>query len=170
VKRWGIPLLSALLLAGCGYRPATEAQGQILGNEIEFKQKISAKSPEVEAFVKDGLIENIYTILNKRLGSGGSVVSVKIEETDLTPIDYDRQGYPILYRAKVKILAKIEGVDRKLHTYSADGSYDFSVTSQGVVNHQLELTAFKRAASQAINKLLARIAIDGAKEQGGGEE
>gem|GEM_PF-3073198 len=166
IRVGGILIVGSLFL-GCGYRPAIQYQEKILGDQIDLRQQVSAKNPEMEAFIKDGLIEHVYTTLGKQLGKGESVVGVKIGKTDLIPIDYDQQGYPILYRAEVEIKATIKGIDGKNHRYSATGSYDFAVTSQGVVNHQMELNALRLASSQAIYKLLARIGIDGSKIEKG---
>ncbi|MEO1941920.1 MAG: hypothetical protein ABGW77_03405 [Campylobacterales bacterium] len=166
-RRWSGAILG-ILLAGCGYQPATNYQKRVLGEEIGLKYRVSADNPEEGAFLRDGLIENIYTVLNDQLGEGGSVIKVSVSRMEVTPLDYDRNGYPILYRSEVELEVEVEGIDKKIRHYRATGSYDFATTPEGVINHQLKLTAFRRATSTAIRKLLAKIAVDGYRKGKGG--
>lgn len=160
-SRWWSSFFSLLLFTGCGYKSATTYQKRLLGEEIGLQYRVSAENPEEGAFLRDGLVENIYTVLNDRLGERGSVVKVSVSRMEVTPLDYDQNGYPILYRSEVELEVEVKGVDRKLRHYRATGSYDFAITPEGVVNHQLKLAAFRRATSTAIRKLLAKIAVDG---------
>ena len=150
---------------GCGYKPADRYHREILGDNIDLAYKVSAENPEEGIFIKDGFIENIYTTLHDKLGEGGSKVKITSSKGSLSPLDYDTKGYPIVYRSSVTIKVKITSPNGKTRTYSATGDYDFAVTAKGVVNHQLKLSAFKKATTSAINKLLAKIALDQLKEE-----
>jgi hypothetical protein len=79
-------------------------------------------------------------------------------------LDYDKNGYPILYRSSVTLQADITDKNNKKRTYSVNGTYDFATSPNSVINDQIKLNAFKKASINALNKLIALITKDGINE------
>jgi hypothetical protein len=88
-----------------------------------------------------------------------SIISSSIE-----PLDFDENGYPILYRSFVNLQADIIDKNNKHRTYTVKGFYDFPISANSVINDQIKLNAFKRASVNALNKLIALITKDGINE------
>jgi len=84
--------------------------------------------------------------------------------SSLIVLDYDKNGYPILYRSVVTLSVTIKDKNGKIRHYNVSGSYDFRVESQGVLSDEARLNAYKNASINALNKLFALIAKAGANE------
>jgi hypothetical protein len=127
---------------------------------------IDVKNPQESIFVKDALNEAIYTLFDSNIKKSNynSVINLDILSSKLEPLDFDENGYPILYRSKVVLKANIIDKNGKRRVYTIKGIYDFHISSNSVVNDQLRLTAFKKASINALNKLMALIAKDGIDE------
>jgi hypothetical protein len=148
-----------LFLIGCGYKPSTTYTHNILKDKIKIDFQISPKDPKETLFLKDALRDSVYTIFNSDLAyeNPDSVMHVKLISFSLNPIDYDKNGFPILYRSKVNLKITIK------KTYNVTGTYDFSVSANSIINEQLKLEAFKKASINALNNLLNQLTIDGAQ-------
>jgi len=151
---------------GCGYKPSVEYQNKILGNKIKPVVDIDIKNPRETIFLKDAINDAIYTLLGKDIcyTNCDSVMKINSQSSSLTVLDYDENGYPVLYRSTVNLNVTIIDKSKKSRTYSVEGTYDFRVKSQGVLNDEAKLNAYKNASINALNKLFALIAKDGANQ------
>jgi len=149
---------------GCGYKPSSVYQDNILGNEIKAKVKISAENPRETIFLKDAINDAVYSSLGKNLcyDNCKTVIDIISASSSLTPIYYDENGYPVIYRMEVNIKAKITDKNGRLRIYSVNGSYDFKVESNSILTDQIKLEAYKKASINALNKLFAKLTKDGA--------
>jgi len=77
-------------------------------------------------------------------------------------LDYDKNGYPVLYRSIVNLSVNIIDKHGKKRTYSVSGTYDFRISSNSIIDDETKLNAYKNASINALNKLFANIAKDGA--------
>jgi len=154
-----------LLLVGCGYKPSDYYQHKIIGKEIKPVVKISAKIPKKTIFLKDALNDAIYTVFNANISNENpnTVIILDIISDNLEALDYDKNGFPILYRSNVSIKATVTDKYGKKHVYKIKSSYDFAVSANTIINDQLKYDAFKQASINALNKLLAKITEDGIK-------
>ncbi|HIQ51094.1 MAG TPA: hypothetical protein EYH54_03925 [Nautiliaceae bacterium] len=152
-----------LLFIGCGYKPSTIYQAQTLGKDIKAVVNINAKNPKKDAFLKDALHDAVYTIFNANLvdNNENTTIILYLLSSSINPLDYDENGFPILYRSKVKLKAKIIDKNKKVRFYTINGTYDFAVTANSVLNDQIKFDAFKKASINALNKLLAKLTING---------
>jgi len=82
----------------------------------------------------------------------------------LSVLDYDKNGFPSLYRANVSLSVTLIDKNKKVHNYSVSGIYDFRVESNSIINDETKLNAYKQAMLNALNKLFALIAKDGVKQ------
>jgi len=127
---------------------------------------IDPASPRETIFLKDALNDAVYTILGKNVCQNNcdTIIKINPKSSSLTPLDYDENGFPVLYRSSVVLKATLKDKFGKKREYSVTGSYDFKVTSDSVITDQLKLDAYKKASINALNKLFAKITKDGAEK------
>jgi len=151
------------IFIGCGYKPSVEYQEKVLGNRIKPVVEIDVKNPRETIFLKDAINDAIYTIFGKDIcySNCDSIMKINSYSSSLSILDYDQNGYPILYRSNVNLNVTIIDKSKKSKNYNVTGTYDFKVESQGVLNDEAKLNAYKNASINALNKLFALIAKDG---------
>ncbi|WP_369792117.1 LPS assembly lipoprotein LptE [Lebetimonas sp. JH292] len=127
---------------------------------------MDVKQPQENVFLKDALNEAVYTLFGSNITNQNSntTITLSIVSSSLDPLDYDKNGYPILYRSSVTLQADITDKNNKKRTYSVNGTYDFATSPNSVINDQIKLNAFKKASINALNKLIALITKDGINE------
>ena len=157
-----ILFLIPLLFLSCGYKPAVEYQEKILGDNIHPKVEIDIKNPRETIFLKDALSDAIYTLLGKNVcyNNCDSELIINPSYSNFEVLDYDENGYPILYRSKVVLNAKL--ISKEVRNYLVTGTYDFRIESSSILTDEAKLNAYKNASINALNKLFALIAKDGA--------
>ena len=154
----------ALFFIACGYKQSSIYQKKILGNNIHPEVIIDIKNPRETIFLKDALNDAIYTILHGNVcyNNCDSKIVINSSSSSLEVLDYDKNGYPVLYRSKVSL--SVDVFKKSLHKhYVVSGSYDFRIEPQSILNDEAKLTAFKNASINALDKLFALIAKDGVK-------
>jgi len=156
---------SFLTFFGCGYKPSSTYQNRIIGDNIKAAVEISPKTPKESAFLKDALNDAVYTVFGANLvnENPNTKIMLTINSSSLNPLDYDQNGFPILYRSYVSLKAKIIDKFNKTRTYLVNGNYDFAVSPNSIINDQIKFNSFKQASINALNKLLAEITKDGVK-------
>jgi len=152
-----------LALVGCGYKPSIRYQNNLLSEKIKVENKIDIKSPRETIFLRDAINDAIFTILNKNICYENCDTILKINSANysLSVLDYDKNGFPSLYRANVSLSVTLIDKNKKSHNYSVSGIYDFRVESNSIINDETKLNAYKQATINALNKLFALIAKDG---------
>ena len=153
------------LFLSCAYKPSITYQEKILGNNIKPIVNIDIKNPRETIFLKDAVNDAIYTLLGKNVcyENCDSVMIINPSSSSLSVLDYDDNGYPILYRSRVVL--NVDVVKNSKHRkYTVSGTYDFRVEAQSVLNDEAKLNAYKNASINALNKLFAMIAKDGAEK------
>jgi len=152
-------------LTGCGYKPSSLYQNKIIGKDIQAVVEISPKTPKKSAFLKDALNDAVYTVFGANLVNkkANTKIILSINSSSLNALDYDENGFPILYRSEVTLKAKIIDKHSKVRNYTVSGNYDFAISPNSIINDQLKFNSFKQACVNAINKLLAEITKDGVK-------
>jgi len=153
------------IFIGCGYKPSSNYQKKIIGNNINAVVDIDVKNPQKTVFLKDALNDAVYTIFGANIDekSANTTIKLVIISSSLEPLDYDKNGFPILYRSIVNLRAYVTDKQNKKRVYSVSGTYDFTVSSNSVINDQVKLDSFKKASVNALNKLLSLITKDGMK-------
>ena len=78
------------------------------------------------------------------------------------PLQYDINGYVILYRAKITL--KITKTDKESSkVYTANGTYDFAIEPNAVVSDQARFEAINFGAQKAIDSFVAQVASSGSR-------
>jgi hypothetical protein len=154
-----------ILFIGCGYKPSSVYQDKIIGKNIKAIVKITAKNPRESAFLKDALNDAVYSVFGADLvtNNADTKIYLSISSSSLKPLDYDENGFPILYRSSVTLKAEVIDKYNKTHNYIVSGNYDFAVSPNSIINDQIKFDSFKQASINALNILLAEITKDGAE-------
>ena len=158
-----IYFLIFLFFIACGYKPSSVYQEKVLGNNIKVVVDIDVKNPRETIFLKDAVLDAVYTLLGKNVcyENCDSTMIINPGSSSLEILDYDQNGYPVLYRSIVNLNVKVIDKNGKTRTYNVSGSYDFRISSDSVIDDETRLNAYKNASINALNKLFANIAKDG---------
>ena len=153
-----------IFVIGCGYKPSSVYQEKILGNNIKVNVNIDVKNPRETIFLKDAVLDAVYTLLGKDVcyQNCDSVMTIDPRSFSLEILDYDQNGFPVLYRSVVSLSVRIKDKNGKIRNYNVSGSYDFRIASNSIIDDETKLNAYKNASVNALNKLFAEIAKDGA--------
>ena len=154
-----------LIFIACGYKPSVKYQENLLGNNIKSEVEIDIKNPRETIFLKDALNDAIYTIIGKNVcfENCDSIIKINPKSSSLVVLDYDENGYPILYRSIVSLKVTLIDKNKIKREYIVNGTYDFKIRSQGILNDEAKLNAYKNASINALNKFFAMIVKDGVK-------
>ena len=152
-----------IFLVGCGYKPSIDYQNRLIGKKVKVEVNINIKNPRESIYLKDAVIDAVYSILDKEVcfENCDTILKISPRYSSIQVLDYDENGYPILYRSKVILNTTLIDKNGKKRVYSVSGIYDFRVESQSVLNDEAKLNAYKNASINALNKLFALISKDG---------
>jgi hypothetical protein len=148
------------LFIGCGYKPTTTYTTPLLGNKIDTDVKIEIENPTDSIYLRDALNESVVNNYDAKLNDKNSTskIKLKVNSTSISAIEYDKNGYPILYRANATIIAYVTDIKNVITTYSAKGSYDFAITANSIIDDNTKHNAIKQAFIQALQIIEFKIA------------
>jgi len=148
-----------LFFVGCGYKPTSEYISKNLGNSIKPVVDINIQNPEDALFLRDALNEAIIDDYKAHIDNKGvSIYKLSVLSTSISAIGYDENGYPILYRASVSLRAAVKDKKGIINNYNANGTYDFSIKSNSILDDNAKHNAIKEAYLQALRIIEFKIA------------
>lgn len=157
-----IPVL-LLLLAGCGYKPASHFSKQVLGEHIYVDTKIDLKYPENLVLIQDALNRAVVTRFHSKISrpeDASVVVKVKLKDINFDSLSYDQFGYVSAYRANVTLSFNVKGLNIA-DTYEGVGKYDFPIEANAVISDSKRSDAIQFASEKAIDGFIAHASIKG---------
>ncbi len=158
-------IVSLLLVSGCGYKPSSKYARNVIGSKINTQVTISAMDPQNTVLIKDAVDSAIVEIFHASLtdrSHADSTLNFSLTPPSYSPIQYNAQGYIIAYRAKIVLKITRESKNIK-KTYTARGTYDFSVVPNAVITDQERFDAIKFSAIKAIASFVAQVSAEGSK-------
>ena len=158
---------SLFILFGCGYKPSTAFSKKVLGDKIYVDLDINIEEPENSVFIKDAINEAIYNRFKAQLTNkkdANTIIKVKLEEVELTPLSYDKNGYATLYKNSVELDFKVIDRFKKSYKITSKGTFSFGVVGQSVISDKKKFDAIKVASSKAIDKFISKISYYGCKK------
>jgi len=160
-------LLIMVLLTGCGYIPSSKYSRAIVGERISTSVQISLIDPENTVIIKDSvdsaIIEVFHASLTPKEMSDTHLV-LSLSDPSYSPIQYDSDGFIISYRTTVS-LNIIRTTKEVSKSYSAKGTYDFSVAPNAVITDKERFDAIKFSAVKAIKSFVAQVSAEGARKK-----
>lgn len=155
-----------IFFIGCGYKPSSVYQKEIVGDKIFTYIKVDVTSPKDSIFLKDALNEAVIKTFGGVIASkeeSNTQMYVTVNSNTFTAIDYDSNGYPILYRVTSSITTNVIDKDEKKHYFTTTGTYDFLIVANSVISDEQKHTSIRKALSRALEELAIRISIVGMK-------
>ena len=153
-------------ILACGYKPSAKFSREVVGDRISTDVVISAQDPENTVIIKDAVDAAIVKIFHASLTSRASSqthLQLSISDPSYSPIQYNSDGYVIAYRTTV-ILTIVRYHNGLSKSYTAKGTYDFSIQPNAIISDQERFEAIKFSSEKAIKSFLAQVSAEGARE------
>lgn len=153
-------------ILACGYKPSAKFSREVVGERISTDVVISAQDPENTVIIKDAVDAAIVKIFHASLTSRASSqthLQLSISDPSYSPIQYNSDGYVIAYRTTV-ILTIVRYHNGLSKSYTAKGTYDFSIQPNAIISDQERFEAIKFSSEKAIKSFLAQVSAEGARE------
>lgn len=159
--------LSSFVFNGCGYKPTNYYAKKELSGKVFVKLFVDLKDPKNSVFIKDYMNKIIVQKLGSKLvfdeSLADTVLYLKINSVNMQTLQYDKDGYNKLYKAVVNILVSYNKKDEAIkRSFIVTGEHNFSVDSGTIVteiNDSLRFDAIKNASDDALEEVLANIAV-----------
>lgn len=165
MKYW---ILSALiLLAGCGYQPASHYAKNVVGESVSTEVVIRVEDPQNTVIIKDAVAMAVITKFRASLvpkNASQTHLKIAISGVGFTPLRYDTNGYVITYRTTVSMsIERLSGDKSEL--YSTRGIYDFAIEPNAIITDQARFEAIRQGAQKGIDAFIAQVAAQGANSK-----
>lgn len=162
-----IVLFAIVFFVGCGYKPSAKYARNIVGERVSTSIVISAEDPENTVVIKDAVDSAIIEIFHSSLVArnySDTHLNFSITSPSYTAIQYDTNGFIVAYRAT--IVLNVVRISKDLQkSYTATGTYDFSVSANAVITDQERFDAIKYSAKKAINSFVAQVSAEGSRKK-----
>ena len=155
--------LSAIALAGCGYKPTTVYTRKVFTDKIFTAVEVYIRDPENAVLVKDAMNEAIVSRFGARIaGKKDATTYLKIafKTVSFTPIQYDTNGYAVYYRANVSLKIHYESPGSS-GDETVSGFYDFPIEPNAIISDAKRFEAIRFGAQKALDAFISRIAMRG---------
>jgi len=159
-------VLIGLFLTGCGYRPVTTYTKKVLTDKIYTEIEINMRDPENAVLVKDAVNEAIVSRFGATVASREAATTqlyVQFENVRFRPIQFDRNGYAIYYRATVRLKISYNSRDGKTGREKVIGYYDFPIEPTAIISDTMRFNAIKGGSAKAIDAFISKIAAKGVR-------
>jgi hypothetical protein len=162
-----LALLSLFILqSGCGYKPSAHYARAVVGEKVSTEVVISIQDPENTVLIQDAIqtavITRFRSALTKR-SEADTHLRIDLQHVAFTPLQYDVNGYIIVYRTRVTLQITRE-TGKSLRNYTVKGVYDFNIEPNAIISDQARFDAIRYGAQKAIDAFTAQVAAEGAQK------
>jgi len=157
--------LALLLFAGCGYLPASKQARKVVGHKLFVEVVVPLQDPENAVIIKDAARKAVVTRFQSSLVPANlakTKLLVSMGRISFTPLQYDENGYVIVYRTVVGITVKRSNKD-ETKNYQAKGYFDFAIEPNAVITDFQRLDAISKASLKALDSFVAQVGAEGAQ-------
>lgn len=156
-------LIALILLSGCGYIPASKQARKVVGKNIFVEVTVSLQDPENAVLIKDAARKAVVTRFHSSLvpqSQAETTLWVNLSSIGFSPLQYDTNGYVIVYRANISITVtrRNNGETRK---YNSRGSYDFAIEPNAIITDTQRFEAIRQASLKALDSFVAQVGAEG---------
>lgn len=154
-------------ITACGYKTSSHYAKEQLKGKVFVNLLIDLQDPRNTVLIKDELSEILVHRLDSKLvyerSLADTVLDLKLKSVSMEELQYDDQGYNKLYKAVVKIYVKYKNKE-KTESFFVSGDYDFSIDDETTITDTKRYNAIKNAASEALEEVISRLAINSFKK------
>lgn len=160
----GVFLLATLFI-GCGYLPASKQARKVVGHKLFVEVVVPLEDPENAVIIKDATRKAVVTRFHASLVSkeeAKTKLLVQMSSIGFTPLQYDENGYIIVYRAIINLrVTRISKNENK--SYSSKGNFDFTIEPNAVITDNQRFEAISNASLKAIDSFIAQVGAEGSE-------
>jgi len=158
-------LLLFLLVSGCGYMPASKQARKVVGEKLFVEVTVPLQDPENAVIIKDAMQKAVVTRFHSALvDKNEAKTSLMVVMTSIAfrPLQYNENGYIIVYRAGITIGITRESEGKK-KVYTSLGNYDFTIEPNAVITDVQRFEAISRASLKALDSFVAQVGAEGTR-------
>lgn len=179
-------LFFVLVLAGCGYKPASKLARLSLGDSVYISVEIDKKEPQNSVWLTDAIRSGLASRLNVAISddiNAPASINVRIAGIGYEPIAYDAFGYITAYRVRLELEFKTKTKQGLELCLSADESgfcefaslisaeQDFSLAGglkdieliQSVLSQEQRFKAVQLASAEAFDEYISLLVLKSLK-------
>lgn len=152
-------------LTGCGYLPASKQARKVVGEKLFVEVQVLLEDPENAVLIKDATRKSVLTRFHSALvlrEFAKTVLLVDLVGISFTPLQYDTNGYVIVYRTNVSLRVSRQSKGEKKQ-YNARGNYDFTIEPNAVITDSQRFDAISQASLKALDSFVAQVGAEGTK-------
>ncbi len=167
MKSFPLLVLFLLLMAGCGYQPASHYAKNVVGESVSTEVVISMEDPQNSVIIKDAVDTAVITKFRTALvpkERSRTHLKIAVGSVSFSALQYDINGYIVTYRTTVamNILRTTEG---KNASYATRGIYDFTIEPNAIITDQARFEAIRQGAQKGLDAFVAQLAAEGTNPQ-----
>jgi len=151
--------------AGCGYLPASKQARKVVGEKVFVEVIVSLQDPENAIIIKDATRQAVVTRFHSSLvpqSEAKTTLWVELSSISFTPLQYDKNGYIIVYRTNITLGVTRRSAGEK-KKYTAKGTYDFTIEPNAVITDNQRFDAITQASLKALDSFVAQVGAEGTK-------
>lgn len=161
-------LIFTFLFSACGYKPSSYYAKQEMQGNVFVKLQVSLEDPKNSVLVKDAVNKILIQKLDSRMvddiNNAEVVMNLAISRVELSILQYNKNGNPLLYKATVIINVNYYRKDNGIKkSFTVDGEYDFSIGDETVITETKRFDAITNASNKAVDEILSKIAVSSFK-------
>ncbi len=154
-----------VLIAGCGYLPASKQARKVVGEKLFVEVDVPLQDPENSVLIKDATRKAVVTRFHSSLvpqSEAKTTLWVSLSSIVFSPLQYDSNGYIIVYRAHITIqVTRRHRGEKKV--YNSQGTFDFTIEPNAVITDTQRFDAIAQAALKALDSFVAQVGAEGSQ-------
>jgi len=158
-------LLILLVVAGCGYMPASKQARRVVGEKLFVEVDVSLQDPENAVLIKDAARKAVVTRFHASLvpqHEAKTTLWLALSRISFSPLQYDENGYIIVYRTNITIQVMRRNAKEKKR-YVSKGTFDFTIEPNAVITDAQRFDAISQASLKALDSFVAQVGAEGTK-------
>lgn len=145
--------------------PASKQARKVVGEKLFVEVDVSLEDPENAVLIKDAARKAVVTRFHSSLvpqALARTTLWLNLSGISFSPLQYDENGYIIVYRANViiKVTRRSSG---KKKSYTSRGSFDFTIEPNAVITDTQRFDAISKASLKALDSFVAQVGAEGTK-------
>jgi len=160
-----LSFLVLLFVIGCGYMPASKQARKVIGDKLFVEVLVSMQDPENAVIIKDAARKAVITRFHSSLVpqvEAKTTLWLELSNIGFTPLQYDANGYVIVYRANINIkVTRRTGEEKKV--YHSKGNFDFTIEPNAIITDSQRFDAIKNASLKALDSFVAQVGAEGSR-------
>lgn len=164
MKSLSISVLFLVIMAGCGYQPASHYAKNVVGESVSTEVVISMEDPQNSVIIKDAVDKAVIMKFRTALvpkGNSQTHLKITVGSVHFSPLQYDVNGYIITYRTTVMMNVLRTSGEKSSTPYATRGIYDFSIEPNAIITDQARFEAIAHGAQKGLDAFIAQLAAEG---------